>query len=85
VRVRPILSGDFKAYDGTRDSFALLENQIKMPNGQQIELEMNNSSHLFNFDAIFGKQSTQTEVYDEVTHLIKSFLDGNNVCIFSYG
>mmetsp|Transcript_20620 Transcript_20620/g.14821 ORF Transcript_20620/g.14821 Transcript_20620/m.14821 type:complete len:96 (+) Transcript_20620:183-470(+) len=25
------------------------------------------------------------DVYGEVTHLIKSCIDGNNVCIFSYG
>jgi kinesin family member C1 len=34
---------------------------------------------------VFAQQSSQAEVYDEVTHLVQSFLDGNDVCIFSYG
>ena len=34
---------------------------------------------------MFGKQSSQQDVYDEVSQLVRSFLDGNNVCIFSYG
>lgn len=39
VRVRPILSNDFKAYEGTKEQFELLEKQIRIPNNQQIELE----------------------------------------------
>lgn len=32
VRVRPILANDFKAYEGTRESFAVIEKSIKIPN-----------------------------------------------------
>jgi len=88
VRMRPILKGDFVAYDGTRDSFNELEKKIKMPNSTQIELEKGpnqQQNHLFTFDAVFGQNSTQIEVYEEVQHLITSFIDGNSVCIFSYG
>ena len=39
VRMRPILHGDFVAYDGSRESFDELEKKIKMPNSTQIELD----------------------------------------------
>jgi len=34
VRVRPILPNDYKAYEGTRESFAILEKQIRIVNIQ---------------------------------------------------
>jgi hypothetical protein len=60
VRVRPILSNDFKAYDGSKESFAIIEKQLRIPNSQQIELEStvggNMQKHHFNFDMVFGQQ-----------------------------
>ena len=41
------------------------------------------SSHEFN--RVFNQESTQEDVFQEVSGLVQSALDGYNVCLFSYG
>uniref|UniRef100_A0AAY4D0S6 Kinesin-like protein n=1 Tax=Denticeps clupeoides TaxID=299321 RepID=A0AAY4D0S6_9TELE len=39
----------------------------------------------FQFDRIFGSESSQEEVFEDTNRLIQSAIDGFNVCIFAYG
>ena len=41
--------------------------------------------HTYNFDSVFGPDSTQELVFSETKRLIQSAIDGFNVCIFAYG
>ncbi|GBG63061.1 hypothetical protein CBR_g36544 [Chara braunii] len=44
-----------------------------------------NSRRTFTFDKVFGMQTTQADVFMDTKPLIRSVLDGFNVCIFAYG
>ncbi|KAJ9184835.1 hypothetical protein P3X46_004522 [Hevea brasiliensis] len=39
----------------------------------------------FQFNQVFGPTATQDEVYNDTQPLIRSVMDGYNVCIFAYG
>lgn len=55
----------------------------ELPSGAR--LNINRTKHEFNFDHIFHQFSTQQDVFESVSPLIQSALDGYNVCIFAYG
>mmetsp|Transcript_130334 Transcript_130334/g.225293 ORF Transcript_130334/g.225293 Transcript_130334/m.225293 type:complete len:1142 (-) Transcript_130334:102-3527(-) len=48
-------------------------------------LTYGSESYNFAFDNIFGVTTSQVDIFEEVTGLVQSALDGYKVCIFAYG
>lgn len=87
-RVRPILSeteGDsanIKYPDAGKESkeLELLGKEEKSSLGN-----VSRKIHSFSFDRVFGPESQNQDVFEEISQLVQSALDGYNVCIFCYG
>lgn len=47
--------------------------------------DTSNNSTIFTFDRIFDETASNNDVFDEVSQLVQSSLDGYKVCIFAYG
>ncbi len=89
-RVRPLSDSEKEE----SDSLALVPITTGDLSGRGLELEnanqksalgKDNQKHMFTFDRTFGPRSTQEEVFEEVSMLVQSALDGYRVCIFAYG
>ncbi|XP_052867351.1 protein claret segregational [Anopheles cruzii] len=55
---------------------------------QSIELvamDSSNKRYEFSFDHVFHSRTQQEDIFDNVSPLVQSALDGYNVCIFAYG
>lgn len=81
-RVRPLLGGELEK--GSTSDHITFEGMT----GKGIEIikdEAKNEKAGFEFDKVFQPSSTQEDVFSEVSQLVRSSLDGYNVCIFAYG
>lgn len=78
-RVRPFLTGQQNRF-GSVDSIE--EGKITIVTPSKYGKE---GRKTFTFNKVFGPFSTQAEVFSDTQPLIRSVLDGYNVCIFAYG
>ncbi|KAK4887609.1 hypothetical protein RN001_003880 [Aquatica leii] len=84
-RVRPKLPSEFnkltcKLTYVDEDSLEITKENVNFISGRSIETPLE-----FVFNKVFQPECTQLEVFEELSQLIQSAIDGYNVCVFAYG
>ncbi|KAK5854720.1 hypothetical protein PBY51_004892 [Eleginops maclovinus] len=84
-RVRPLTDGGLSQHiqlPATDNKTISLAKTEESHTGKTADTQKN---YNFNFDRVFGPQASQQEVFEEISLLVQSALDGYNVCCFAYG
>jgi kinesin family protein C2/C3 len=77
-RVRPILEVERRSGEDV--------DVTEIPNDEELLVQRDQQTRTkYEYDRVFGQNSTQEEVFEAVQPLCVSVLDGYNVCIFAYG
>jgi kinesin family protein C1 len=88
-RVRPALESDC-AEEVARITYPdtgaeSKEVEILGPDERSSLGNITTKKNAFSFDRVFTPTSVNAEIFDEISQLVQSALDGYNVCIFCYG
>eukprot|EP01107_Rhizomastix_libera_P001119 TRINITY_DN11965_c0_g1_i1.p1 TRINITY_DN11965_c0_g1~~TRINITY_DN11965_c0_g1_i1.p1 ORF type:complete len:701 (-),score=206.18 TRINITY_DN11965_c0_g1_i1:78-2156(-) len=59
--------------------------EITAPAGTSLTGENRSKTLAFSFDRVFPPEASQADVFEEISQLVQSVLDGYNCCIFAYG
>ncbi|KAH7514902.1 hypothetical protein FEM48_Zijuj11G0139500 [Ziziphus jujuba var. spinosa] len=80
-RVRPLLPDDNAGTETTVISYPTSTEAL----GRGVDLLQSGSKYPFTFDKVFNHEASQQDAFVEISQLVQSALDGNEVYIFAYG
>ncbi|VDN02938.1 unnamed protein product [Thelazia callipaeda] len=82
------LNGNIRVFCRIRPSIGTCEKSLLIDpyNNSSITVNgINGERRKFSFDRNFDENHSQAEIFEEIIPIIKSCMDGYNVCIFAYG
>ena len=77
ARIRPM--------GATGNGDATVPAAVAASSQRTLTVQQGGTEKKFKFDHVFDSASTQEQVFSEVAPLVRSVLDGYNVCVFAYG
>lgn len=84
-RVRPLVGGGLNNYIQLPASDNKMITLAKTEESHTGKTTDTHKNYNFSFDRVFGPKASQQEVFEEISLLVQSALDGYNVCCFAYG
>ncbi|KAL6716943.1 kinesin-like nuclear fusion protein [Lecanora helva] len=86
-RVRPTLDGDASSAKINYPDDGGDSKEVEVMGAEEKSSlgNITTKKHAFAFDRVFGPKSQNQDVFEEISQLVQSALDGYNVCIFCYG
>ncbi|XP_022599774.1 kinesin-like protein KIFC1 [Seriola dumerili] len=84
-RVRPLVDGGLSKHIQLPDSDIKMITLAKTEESHTGKTADTQKNYNFSFDRVFGPKASQQEVFEEISLLVQSALDGYNVCCFAYG
>merc|ERR1712223_2221695 len=86
-RIRPLLPAETEKHGSRINHILVNQDDKSLEITKPVDSPQSNKKETFNFDFdhVFNHQAGQDSVFEEVSQLVQSAIDGYNVCIFAYG
>ncbi|XXG84136.1 hypothetical protein AAC387_Pa10g1723 [Persea americana] len=82
------IKGSIRVFCRVRPFLSVDRRKIRLPistGSENVIVRSSGSRKDFTLDKVFPQEATQEEVFEEVEPILRSALDGHNICIFAYG